>query len=78
MELEFAKPPLRFRRTASNAARMGEAAASEPEPATGAASQRHDVHLRFDLLPGAYATMCLREAMKLEPPSRSLGHIRWS
>ncbi|KAL1527772.1 hypothetical protein AB1Y20_009157 [Prymnesium parvum] len=36
-----------------------------------------DVLVRFDLPPGAYATMGLREVMKLRPPPSHLGHIRF-
>ena len=36
-----------------------------------------EVAVRFDLPPGAYATMALREAMKLHPPPSRLGHIRF-
>lgn len=36
-----------------------------------------DVALRFDLPPGAYATMCLREAIKATPPAPRGGHVRF-
>lgn len=36
-----------------------------------------DVAVRFDLPPGAYATMALREVMKERPAPSRLGHIRF-
>ena len=37
-----------------------------------------DVELQFDLPPGAYATMALREAIKERPPASTLRHIRFA
>ena len=36
------------------------------------------VTVQFDLPPGAYATMALREATKERPPAARLAHIRFS
>ena len=43
----------------------------------GATQGTLDVTVRFDLPPGAYATMALREVMKLHPAPSRLGHIRF-
>lgn len=37
-----------------------------------------DVRLVFDLPPGSYATMALREVMKPMPPPARLGHVRFT
>ena len=37
-----------------------------------------DVALQFDLPPGAYATMALREAIKDRPPTSTQRHIRFT
>ena len=36
-----------------------------------------DLSIQFDLPPGAYATMALREVSKLQPPPSRSGHIRF-
>ena len=64
---------------AAVAATSAAAAAAAPASATVAAShgEAHgDVTVQFDLPPGSYATMALREVMR-STPAPSPGHVRF-
>ena len=69
--------------SASLAAWLGEElkplADAPAAPADGSAAPEGggDVTMQFDLPPGAYATMALREVMRMTP-APSLGHIRFT
>lgn len=64
--------------TAAAAATAAAAVAASSAPASGEAcgEARGDVTVQFDLPPGAYATMALREVMRATP-APSPGHVRF-
>ena len=50
---------------------------SDPPEAEGGSDDGEHVRIQFDLPPGAYATMALREAMRTNPAPSRAGHIRF-
>jgi tRNA(Glu) U13 pseudouridine synthase TruD len=71
--------PATTRAAAAAAAAPDPAADAPAAPADGSAAPEGggDVTMQFDLPPGAYATMALREVMRMTP-APSLGHIRFT
>ena len=64
----------------ANGELVGERAACQQSNTAGGiddCARAADVAVEFDLPPGAYATMALREAMQMRPPTTSCGHIRF-
>ncbi|EOD16794.1 hypothetical protein EMIHUDRAFT_464264 [Emiliania huxleyi CCMP1516] len=69
--------PKGARREAVEGQRMEAAATVGMLDASAEGEATCDVAVQFDLPPGAYATMALREVMKTQPPPARLRHIRF-
>ena len=71
-----AAPPAHADAAAAGTTAASSAAASGEASGDACGEARGDVTVQFDLPPGAYATMALREVMRATP-APSPGHVRF-